>query len=348
MGEPGRLVTPAVLGCGHAVPDQEKDTDDPMYRQVDPEGPAGGEQEMITGAGRRRVLADHESIESFMLDACRTAMAAAKVTPNRIDRLYGYVSVSDYMAPNGLYLLHSALGLRPEAVVVPINSEYSNFPLGVFLAAEAVRAGTCGHALVVTGSNWSRHVDYTRPHAVAIGDGAGAAVVGPGAGLAVVDYACHTDARYFESMTLTIRDRTAPGWSGLPRDPSGVPIPTYAMDPETGPEVLGGVLKDGLPALVTGLLGHHGLDGESIALITHQGSRLLLDHWNDRIRPAQYLETFDEYGNMVTASYPVTLARYFDAITAPYVVIAAAGAGLHLAALLLKNTGRGGGARRPG
>lgn len=328
-----------ILGTGHAVPATTRDGSDPVYQHLDLGVGATGESEaaLFTGAGERRALADGESLEPLMLEACRQALGSAGVAPEKIDRLYGYASVPEYFTPNPLYRIHQHLGLRPDALVVPINSDFSNFLQGVLHAHESIEAGSSENALVVTGSSWTRNLDYTRGHAQAASDGAGAAVVGVGGRLTVVDHASFTDGSAFESMTMGVRPRHAPGWSGIPLGHGGAPIPTYLMDPDLGMRVYGTIMWDGLPDLVDELLARHGLTGADTALITHQGSRQLLDHWSERIRPAQYFETLSTLGNLTNATYPVNLAVHLDQVSAPYLVIAAVGTGFHLTALLLQN-----------
>lgn len=85
------------------------------------------------------------------------------------------------------------------------------------------------------------------------------------------------------------------------------------------------------------LLARNAVHSSQVSLITHQGSRRLLDHWANTIRPGAYLESLRDLGNMTLATYPVNLARHFTSITTPYVVLAAVGAGFHLTALLLEN-----------
>lgn len=337
----GPLRRAGVLGTGHAVPGRTRDEDDPVYQQLDRRDGSSGASEaaLFTGAQVRHVLADDEDVEPLMVEACRQALDEAGLRPQDVDRLYGYASVPAYFTPNPLYLVHERLGLRPDALVVPINSDYSNFLQGLLHASESIRAGTSDHALVVTGSSWTRHLDYTRGHAQAASDGAGAAVLGPGGGLTVIDHASRTDGAAYESMTMGVRTRRAPGWSGIPLDRSGTPVPTYLVDPVAGLEVVRTIVRDGLPDLVTGLLSRHGLTGADVALITHQGSRDLLDHWAQRVRPAQYLETFASLGNMTNATYPVNLSVHRDSLTVPYLVIAAVGTGFHLTALLLRVDG---------
>lgn len=332
------MTHPGISGTGYALPRGVRDDSDPVYAALDlAPGPSGvAEADLFTGAGERRVLGEDEKIESFMVAACRQALDEAGLDATEVDRIYGYASVPTYFTPNSLYEVHARLDMREDSLVVPVNSDFSNFLLGLVLGHEAVASGGCAHALVVTGTNWTRHVDYRRGHAQAIGDGAGAAVVSSGGALTLVDHHTRTFAWGYSSMTMAVRPRYGEGWSGIPINGDGLAAPTYLLESDTGVEVYQTIMRDGLPDLVEELLARHGLNGADVSLITHQGSRALLDHWAGRLRPAAYLETLEAFGNLTHATYPVNLAVHARSLDTPYVVIAAVGTGFHVTALLLR------------
>lgn len=340
MSTEQRAARPGILGCGHALPPHVRCNDDPLYAHLDttPNRRGVSEPDLFVGLRERRYLAPGESIEPLMVDACRQALARAGVEPEQVDRLYGYASVPDYTTPNPLYAVHRTLSLPVRTMVVPVNSEFSNFPLGLVLAGEAISSGRVGHALVVCGSNWTGHLDYTKGHAFTAGDAAGAAVVGPAGGLELIDHETRTYSEYYDAMRMGIRPVLLNGRNHLPVDATNRPIPTYEMDATDGVQIYLTAMRDDLPDLVNHLLARNGVAGPDTALITHQGSRAMLDHWAERIRPGQYLETLETLGNMVLATYPVNLSHHFDSIATRYVVIAAVGPGFHLAAVLLHRT----------
>jgi 3-oxoacyl-[acyl-carrier-protein] synthase-3 len=246
-----------------------------------------------------------------------------------VERLYGYATVSQSLTPNGLFAVHRELGLPPGAMVLPLNNEFSNFIASAVLAWEAIAAGHCTYALVACGGNWTQHVDYTKPHSHVAGDGAGAAVIGPGPGLLeLAGYAFDTNSELYEVMSMAYR----PGSKG---GPGHVPTPLYEI---TGAG-LRAFVEYGLgqpPRLVASLLERHGLRPEQITLITHQASRLMLDHLKKAIQPGAHFDTFSEYGNLSIASVPVTLSRYLERLATEYVVLVSLGTGLHTGVLLLR------------
>lgn len=330
-----------VLACGYSLPDAIRHNSDPVFNHLALTRNAHGA--LAAGAfdgleQRRRLTAD-ERLEELMADACRATLAQSTVQPGMIDRLYGYGSVPQYWTPNVLYAVHRLLDLPPRTLVVPVNSDFSNFLTSLAIAAEAVDAGACRYALVVCGSNWTRHMDYTQDHSFSIGDGAGAALVGPQAPWQVLDLEAETHSEHFHDLTMSMRTATILGRAHLPVDPdTGLPIPTYHMT-DTGKAMLSTTIRDTVPELVGRLLARHRVEAGTISLITHQGSKTLMDHWNEIIKPRRQLSTLDTFGNMVIASYPVNLARYFTEIDTEHIVLVSVGPGLHFAALLLQRDG---------
>lgn len=329
-----------VLGVGHALPASIRDNDDPIYSRLDrrPNKQGVVEADLFVGLHERRYLAEGETIEPLMVKAAQQALEHAGIRPDQVDRLYGYASVPLFTTPNSLFTVHRDLGLSEDVMVVPVNSEFSNFALSLILAGEAVDAGRAEFVLVVCGSNWTRHVDYTKGHAVTASDAAAAAVVGAGARMALVDYQSRTFSHQFDSMRMYTRPLVTDGRTFLPVGPDNLPLPTYEMDATEGVAVYLSIMKDGLPELVRTVLARNGITGGDIALITHQGSRGLLDHWAEQIRPREYLETLETFGNMTLATYPVNLSHHFEDIDSPYVVIASVGTGFHLTVTLLRRS----------
>lgn len=330
--------TVGILGAGYCVPQHIRTNDDPVFAQLTRTRNAQGiaEQDLFTGLKERRCLGDDEQLETLMIEAAQQALTQANLPPSAIDRLYGYATVSPYLTPNALYTIHNGLHLSPHVLVVPINSEFSNFLLSVIAAWEAILAGHCTYALVVCGTNWTRYMDYTQGHSLSVGDGAGAVVIGPGDHFALLDYSTQTLSDQYGAMTMNIRASMLNGRRYLPVNEQNLPIPTYEILQEEGLHSFLTAGMEGPPALVQLLLNKHGLGGQDIALISHQASRLMLDYWTQRLQPREYLETLEQFGNLTLATYPVNLAYYFQKITANYLVMVALGVGFHQTALLFK------------
>ncbi|MET0404128.1 MAG: 3-oxoacyl-[acyl-carrier-protein] synthase III C-terminal domain-containing protein [Cystobacter sp.] len=313
----------ALLGVGAAVPEQVRFNDDPVFEPLH-RASARGEAEpaLFYGTRERRVLAPDESLTTLTARAGREALKDAGLSTDAVERLYGYVSVSEFITPNALYAVHQELGLGQGSLVIPVQADFTNFLMGVVLAWEAFRAGTLQHALVAVGSGWTRHMDPGQGHAIGIGDGAGAAVVGAGERLVVMDWAADTFSGEYGAMTMAVRP--------------GALAPTYGLTPTTGIQAFLSSGMQGPPRLVERLLDKHGISPGDVTLISHQATRKLMDHWASLIRPGEYLDTYADLGNMVHASIPVTLARHHRALRTKYLVLLGLGIGAHQLALLVR------------
>ncbi|GHO46924.1 3-oxoacyl-ACP synthase III family protein [Ktedonospora formicarum] len=312
-----------IKGCGYSVPPHIRVNDDPIFQQITTAANAQGvaEKDLFTGMKERRYLAKGEQLETLMVEASRLALQRAQVTPEAVDRLYGYASVPEFYTPNSLYAVHRDLHLSEHTLVVPLNNEFSTFLLSVIEASSAITAGRSTYALVACGTNWTHYMDYTQGHALSVGDGAGSAVVGPDADFELIDYASQTMSEQYGAMTMQMRDAMHP---------------TYKIMEDTGIHSFQVTAMQGLPAMVHSLLAKHRLTGKDIALITHQASRVLMDHWAEHIQPREYLDTLEQFGNLTLASYPVTLAYHYLDIVSDYLILAAVGVGYHQTAILLK------------
>ncbi|PTL80562.1 3-oxoacyl-[acyl-carrier-protein] synthase III C-terminal domain-containing protein [Vitiosangium sp. GDMCC 1.1324] len=314
------------LGFGAALPERVRTSADPIFDRIREAARAQGQSEASLFYGNRehRCLTPGESLASLTAKAGRAALEDAGVRPEWVDRLYGYVSVSEFITPNELYEVHRQAGLGPHVLVVPVQSDFANFLMGSVLAWEAILAGHSERALVAVGAGWTRNVDYAQGHAFGIGDGAGAAVLGFGERLVLVDYAAETFSDEYGAMTMR------------PRPEVGIDKPVYGLEPARGLHAFLNTGMDGPPRLVDRLLRKHGLTGDDITLVSHQATRKLLDHWNEKIRPREYLHTIEDCGNMALASIPVTLARHHRELRTKYLVLFGIGIGAHHMALLVR------------
>ncbi|RKH67529.1 3-oxoacyl-ACP synthase [Corallococcus interemptor] len=314
----------ALLGVGAALPEQVRGNDDPLFEPLRRAAGSGGEHALFYGNRERRVLGPGESLAALTAKAGAAALQDAGLKASDVERLYGYVSVSEFIAPNALYAVHRELGLSQGTLVVPVQADFANFLMGVVLAWEALCAGSIQHALVAVGSAWTRNVDYTQGHAIGIGDGAGAVVVGAGDRLTLVDWGADTFSDEYGAMMMGARPE------------SGLAYPTYGIAPTSGVKAFLNSGMNGPPRLVARLLAKHGISREDVTLISHQATRKLMDHWAQEIRPREYLDTFEDYGNMVHASMPVTLARFHRELRTKYLVMVGLGIGAHQMALLVR------------
>ncbi len=352
-----------ILGLGASVPPTVRGNADPVFSFALAASPAVSV--LTAGMVERRVLAPNEKLIDLMVDAATSALRSAETEPGEIDRLIGYESVSQNLTPNGLYLLHQKLGLRKNVWVLPINCDFSNFLFGLSMAAESISFGRASKSLIVCGSNWSRFVDYHKPHAVLAGDGAGAAVVGPctltepsekhpnalsehpparhigasrasaAARFVIVDCEVETDSASFDLWTMRARVQDGPHGRYLPIDEAGLPIPTYELAKDASLEFLAAGVE--IPVrLSKTILRKHGVHPSDITLIPHH-TKALMDGWAAALQPKAVLHTLETFGNMSHASIAVTLALKSHEITTSHVLLVSVGPGSHFAVMLLRN-----------
>jgi 3-oxoacyl-[acyl-carrier-protein] synthase III len=326
---------PRLLGVGYAVPQNIRTNDDPIFDWLKAH-PVKGDP--FQGYVNRVVLGPGEDLMTMMVPAALNAMAAAGIRASDVDVLLGYASVSAYQTPNELSHLHRMLGCPKRTYVVPLNNEFSNFNAGLLLADALVGAGRARHVLVVVGGNWTQHVDYHTVQSVSAADGAGAAVVGLSDACTqwrIVDQVTVTDTSYFGSMYMQgQRYHQQPARNGhewLWSDP----FFQITAEGFTGFGEFGGKIA---PTAVLDLLSRHHIPAASVTLIAHQASTVLLDAWRALIKPAQIIQTIEQFANMTVANIPVNLAWSVanQPISQNNLVLFALAPDMHANALLLQ------------
>ncbi|HET6789642.1 MAG TPA: 3-oxoacyl-[acyl-carrier-protein] synthase III C-terminal domain-containing protein, partial [Aquabacterium sp.] len=171
---------------------------------------------------------------------------------------------------------------------------------------------------------------YHEAVSLAASDGAGAAVVGPSDDphhFRLIDWINRTDTRWYGAFHLA--PRPAPAGQDRHYTPALMTI----ADPEGGQAFKAFGLQVPGP-MVQDLLARHGLQGRDITLIAHQSSQVVIDAWQQAIAPAHYVNTLADFGDMVSSSVPVNLARCFDEIRTRHLVLLGIGMEMHATALL--------------
>ena len=133
------------------------------------------------------------------------------------------------------------------------------------------------------------------------------------------------------SPLYTAQDPSAE--TGLP-DATLYSTPLIKLDDQRG----GAAVKQfGLPApgrVVKRLLERNQVPAGDVTLIAHQTSKFVQDAWSAAIQPGQYVSTLEVYGDMVSASVPVNLARCYADIRMDKLVLLGIGMEMRATALL--------------
>lgn len=316
----------AVLGNGFCLPPTIRTNDDPIFDDLHKTQPAGSE--LFKGYVTRRVLAPGESLTDLMTRAASVALEQSRLDPTQIDLLLGYESVSDFIEPNGLALLHHKMSLPERCMVLPINDEYTNSLTGMIVADALIRSTRARNAIIVVGCNWTQYSNYTKPQSFSSGDGAGAVVLGANvesAHFAMVDHEVSVQLDGYGGMRMQAHAAAQPGtytkpWSDIDAD---------------GVKMFLNFAKITPPAVVNRLLDRNGIKGSDITLIPYQASSVLLDPWREAIQPAQLIESIADLANMTLATVLVNFARQYDAIQKDWVCLLGVGTQFQSVALLM-------------
>ena len=281
-----------------------------------------------SGIKQRRWATPEETVQSMAVAASRQALERAGVDARQIDCVIVATVTHMYQTPAVATAIAHELG-TDQAAAFDISAACAGFCHGVALAADLVRGGSAGHALVIGVERLSDLTDVgDRGTAFIFADGAGAAVVGPSdtPGIGPVVW-----GSYGEQFDL-IRQRE--DWRDV-----------VASDkPEMPHLVMQGnavfrwasfvMAKTGLQALDRAGVGVDDLD----VFVPHQANMRITDAMArsmklpERVRIARDIA---EQGNTSAASIPLALDRMIeegDARSGDTALLIAFGAGLAYAA----------------
>ena len=131
-----------------------------------------------TGIASRRIAGEDETVVSMAAAAAGKALATAGVDPADVDLVILASCSMPTQVPGGAArVAHITGAIRAGAF--DINAACAGFCYGLSLAADAVRAGSARHVVVIGAEKLSDWTDWTdRRTAILFADGAGAAVVG--------------------------------------------------------------------------------------------------------------------------------------------------------------------------
>jgi len=320
-------MTPAILGTGYSVPSRVITNDNPVFDYLRENQPPG--INLFAGYQERRFLEPGQQIPELMADASNKALSAAVVSVNQIDRLYGYSTVSLASTPNDIGSLHGLLKMRSDARVIAVNTEFTNFIDALEMANDNITLGRSTYALITVGCNWSRYVDFRTSPSLSAGDGAASVVLGPATGpdqFRVIDTVAMVGGQYFGTMQM------AP--EPIPNQGQAFTHP-YFQILAGGAEGFTDFAIPSVPQCVDLLLKRHKLTGGDITLATHQASSVMMDQWQQQIKPCYYASTFKEYANPTLAAVAISFAARYNEIPTDWVVLCGVGHYFHTTAILL-------------
>jgi len=301
----------AIVGAGYALPPHIRTNNDPIFDWLRNHGYPPDAAGPFTGFVERRVLASPGTmahlptcVTDLMVAAAQQALSEARLKAAQVDLLVGWASISEFITPNALTIVHKVLKLRPDAWLVPVEG-LENFTTALWTADALIKAQRGKTALIVAGCNWSQYVDYHTPQSVSAGDGAAAVVLAQSfqKGLFhLKDAATQVVPEVCGGMFMhgdPIRGSNPPTWCSPYFHITDTGMTTFNTLGMTAPVEIGNLLLE-----------RNELKAIDISMITHQASKALMDEWEDKIGPGQYLSTRETFANMVSATVPVNFAHF--------------------------------------
>ena len=188
-----------IAGVGSFLPGQPVSNNDLIQRGVDTD-----DEWIIARTGiKTRHLAEADCTSSELaLEACRRALASAKVEIEEIDLIIVATSTPDFIFPSTACLLQSKLG-NHGAMAFDVQAVCSGFVYAMTIADKFIRSGSHKKALVVGAEVFSRILDWDdRATCVLFGDGAGAVVLEASEKPGILATAAHADGSHHGILSV--------------------------------------------------------------------------------------------------------------------------------------------------
>jgi 3-oxoacyl-(acyl-carrier-protein) synthase III len=321
-----------ILGTGSYLPIEEITNRDLLIRVPD------ADPEWVTRKTHirsRRFAAPDEAASDLAAHAARAALERSGLAAEDIDFLIVSTSTGDSPQPPTSTLVQEAIGAK-RAACFDINVVCAGFVFGMALAHSLVTVNPSAKVLVIASDVYSRILDFSdRRTAVLFGDGAGAAVVGtvrPGYGILDLELVSRGDASDLIHVDA--------GGSRLPASEKTVANGDHYF--RMNGRGVRDFVAEGVPPALDALLRRTGvLAGGVDHFIPHQANGVMLQELVEAagLQNARTHLTLDRYGNVGSASVPVTLdeaARSGALRDGDLVLMAGFGGGMSVGALMMR------------
>lgn len=287
-----------------------------------------------TGIKERRIASEGKAVSDIAYAAAVEAIEMSGIKSADIDLIITATVTPDMMFPSTSAIIQSRIG-AVNAAAFDIEAACTGFIYGLTIAKQFIETGFYKNVLVIGSDLLSRITDFTdRNTCVLFGDGAGAAVISRTEEKGIIDEYIKADGSGSSYLYMPA------GGSRMPasKETTEKKLHYTVMD---GAEVFKFAVK-AMPEAVNCLLAKSGTDVSDIDyLIPHQANMRIIDAAARRLNfPMDKVGiTIDKYGNMSSASIPVTLYEEYKRgkiKTGDRIVLVGFGAGLTYGAALIK------------
>jgi len=259
-----------------------------------------------TGISYRRILSKDETLNDLMVDASKTAISGANITPEEIDLIICATFTPTNFCPNAACHVKHQIGAS-KAVAFDINSACSGFIYAVWAAQNLMKAEGYKNALVIGGEALSKITNWDdRSTFVLFGDGCGAAVLqadNNSNGILAIEVQNHDDVG--DSLWVTGIN------SATPFEEHEEIKPHVIMDGKNVFKFATGVFVD----MINTLCEKAKIAIENIDyFVPHQANARIIDYVANKmdIPLEKFFKNIDKYGNTSAGSVPIALAELME------------------------------------
>lgn len=260
-----------------------------------------------TGIKERRIAEPNTAASDLATDAAVKALKMSGVKSEDLDLIIVATVTPDMLFPSTAAIVQSNIG-AVNAAAFDLEAACTGFIYGLTIAKQFIKAGSYQNVLVIGCDVLSKITDYTdRNTCILFGDGAGAAVVSRTEENGIIEEFLKADGTGGKHLYIPA------GGSRLPMSQESLSNrQNYTvMD---GTEVFKFAVK-AMPEAVKGVLEKSGTDISEIDyLIPHQANIRIIESAAKRLgMPMEKVGlTISRYGNMSSASVPVTLLEAYE------------------------------------
>jgi 3-oxoacyl-[acyl-carrier-protein] synthase-3 len=289
-----------------------------------------------TGIRERHIVDAGVATSDLAVEAARTAIERAGLTPDDIDFIVVGTTTPDMLFPSTACLVQERLGAN-HAWGYDLFAACSGFTYALTTAAQLVSAGGSKHALVIGADVMSSIIDYTdRSTCVIFGDGAGAAVVeaSDDPGIGIIDFENYVDGSGGEALCMPA------GGSRMPASNDTVSRRMHYVK-QDGQAVFKFAVRNTEEACRR-ILDRNGVRPDDIdLLVSHQANRriILLAAEKLGVPEEKVVINIERFGNTTAATIPLALN---DAVAekrlkhGDLLLMVSVGAGFTVGSLLLR------------